>query len=103
MPFPTPRDLPNQGSTLRLLHWKTDSVPLHQLQILTKSNRKPSRELNREDRRSLEARVCLFIKAMGEVRVLVLPTYTIENSITTSTVNFGHMSVFHGPWQSEGL
>ena len=98
-----PRDLPIQGSTSNLLHWKADSVPLHHLQILIKSNRKPRRELNREDRRSLEARVCLFIKAMGELRVLVLPTYTTENSITTSTVNFGNMTVFHGQWQSEGL
>ena len=56
-----------------------------------------------EDRRSLEARICLSIKAMGEVRVLIPPTYTTENPITTSTINFGNMSVFHGPRQSERL
>ena len=103
LPFPTPGDLPNQGSNSHLLHWKADSLLLHHLLILTKSNRKPSRELNIEDRRSLEAWVCLSTKVMSEVRVLVPPTYTIKNSITTSTINFGNMNVFHGPWQSERL
>ena len=28
LPFPTPGDLPNQGSNPSLLHWQEDSLPL---------------------------------------------------------------------------
>ena len=33
VPFPSPRDLPIQGSNLHLLHWQMDSLPLHHLGI----------------------------------------------------------------------
>ena len=31
LPFPSPGDLPTQGSNLGLLHWKADSLPLSHL------------------------------------------------------------------------
>lgn len=72
-------------------------------QILTKSNMMPGRELNIQDKRSLETWVCLCVKAVTGLSVLVSPTYSIENSITTSTSNFGNMSITYGPQQGEGL
>ena len=32
LPFPPPQDLPDQGSSLCLLHWRADSLPLRQLE-----------------------------------------------------------------------
>ena len=32
LPFPTPQDLPDQWSSLRLLHWKADSLPVRQVE-----------------------------------------------------------------------
>lgn len=38
---------------------------------------------------------------MGELRVLLLSTYTFKNLIIMSMINFGSMSLIYGPQQRE--